>query len=206
MPLLLAIAVLAWARATHKPWSALGLARPQSWARAILGGIVLGVVLKLVMMAIVMPLLGAEPTNPLYRSLMEAVRGMFQNPTARPAMVLLFALYAGASAMFLLVSGFCEEVVFRGFLFERFGRWWGHGPMATVLTIVGSAALFGLTHVAGYGRNTLIQATLVSLVYGAIYARTRSLWLPTFAHFAFDALAVLILFAGLEERVAHLLF
>jgi uncharacterized protein len=189
MPLLLAIVVLAWARATNKPWSTLGLAPPRSWARAILGGIALGVVLKLVMKTIVMRLLGADSVNREFQFLVG-------NTAALPGMILMIAL----------VAGFGEEVFFRGFVFERFARWWGRGPVATLLAIVGSAALFGLAHVAGHGRDTVIQATLVGLLYGAIYARTRSLWMLMFAHFAFDVLAVLIIYRGLEERVARLLF
>lgn len=189
MPLLLAIAVLAWARATHKPWSDLGLSRPRSWLRAIVGGIVLGIVLKLVMKAVVMPLLGADPVNREYHHLVG-------NTAALPAMALSI----------LLVAGFGEEVFFRGFVFERFARWFGRGPGATVAVIVGSAALFGLAHVSGHGREAVIQATIVGLVYGAIYARTRSLWVLMVGHATFDLVAVGIIYLGLEERVAHLLF
>jgi len=189
VPLLLAIAVLAWARATHKPWSDLGLAPPSSWPRAIVGGTVLGVVLKLVMKALVMPLLGADPVNREYHYLVG-------NTAALPGMVL----------MILLVAGFGEEVFFRGFVFERFDRWWGRGMVATVAAIVGSALLFGLAHVSGHGADTVIQATIVGLVYGAIYARTRSLWMLMVTHATFDLFAIAIIYLGLEERVAHLLF
>ena len=189
MPLLLALIVLAWARATRLPWSALGLGRPRSWGRAIAGGIALGVALKLVMKAIVMPLLGAHPINREFQFLVG-------NTAALPGMLLMIAL----------VAGFGEEVVFRGFVFERLGRWWGRGAGATLATIVVAAALFGLAHVAGHGWETVIQATIVGLVFGAIYARTRSLWMLMFSHVAFDAAAVMIIYWGLEERVAHLFF
>jgi len=189
MPLLLALVVLAWARATHKPWSELGLGRPRSWTRAIVGGIVLGVLLKLVMKAIVMPLLGADPVNRAYHFLTG-------NPAALAGLVLWIAL----------VAGFGEEVFFRGFLFERFGRWWGRGPVATAATVLVAATLFGLGHLADQGRDGMIQAALVGLVYGAIYARTRSLPMLMVAHVAFDLVAVAIIYLGLEERVAHLLF
>jgi membrane protease YdiL (CAAX protease family) len=129
MPLLLALIVLAWARATHKPWRELGLARPRSWFRAIAGGIVLGASLKLLMKAIVMPLLGADPINREYHFLAG-------NTAALPAMVLTI----------LVVAGFGEEVFFRGFVFERFENWWGRGTVATGLAILVSAALFGLAH------------------------------------------------------------
>jgi membrane protease YdiL (CAAX protease family) len=187
--LLLAIAVLAWARATHKPWSELGLARPRSWPRALLGGIALGVVLKLVMKAMVMPLLGADPINHAYHFLVG-------NTAALPGIVLTM----------LLVAGFGEEVFYRGFLFERLGCWLGRCRGATIATVLASAALFALAHVVDQGRDGAIQAMFTGVVFGAIYARTRSLWMLMAAHAAFDLVAVAIIYLGLEERVAHLLF
>jgi membrane protease YdiL (CAAX protease family) len=183
MPLLLALIVLAWARATHKPWSALGLGRPASWPRALAFGVVLGALLKLVMKAIVMPLLGADPVNRDYRFLAG-------NPAALPGMI----------ATIVLVAGFGEEVVFRGFVFERLGRW----RVPTVATVLLSAALFALAHVVGLSRDAVVQAGIVGLVYGAIYARTRSLWMLMVAHAVFDLVAVALIYEGLEERVAHL--
>jgi membrane protease YdiL (CAAX protease family) len=52
----------------------------------------------------------------------------------------------------------------------------------------------------------VIQATIVGLVYGAIYACTRSLWMLMVGHATFDLVAVAIIYLGLEERIAHLLF
>src|SRR5262245_23691903 len=61
--------VLLWARLSRTPWRELGFARPRSWLLTIVVGIVFGVALKLVMKAIVMPLLGADPINQSYHYL-----------------------------------------------------------------------------------------------------------------------------------------
>jgi len=187
VPLLFAIAILLWWRATHRPWSGLGFVRPRFVP--IVLGIVFGALLKIVMKVVVMPLLGAAPINPAYHYL----EG---NPAALPGVILAI----------VVIAGFGEEVTFRGFLFERFGTWWGRSQAATAATILLAAALFGLAHLSGQGWDAVKQATVVGIVWGAIYARTRDLWPLMAGHIAFDLVAVVIIYFGWEERLAHLLF
>src|SRR5450631_546418 len=76
-----------------------------SWARTAITGVVFGVAFKFAMKAILMPLLGAEPINATY----SWVTG---NPLALAWM--LFLVTAG--------GGFGEELMFRGYMFERLGK------------------------------------------------------------------------------------
>jgi len=186
VPLLFAIAILLWWRATHRPWSGLGFVRPR--VVPIILGIVCGALFKIVMKAVVMPWLGAAPINHAYHYL----EG---NPAALPGAIL---------AMFV-IAGFGEEVTFRAFLFDRFGAWWGRSKAATAATIIVAAAIFALAHLAGQGWDAVKQATVTGLVFGAIYARTRDLWPLMAGHIAFDLVAVVIIYFGWEERLAHLL-
>jgi hypothetical protein len=61
-----AILVLLWARLSRTSWREIGYVRPKSWIRILAVGIAFGVAFKLVMKAIVMPLLGANPVNQAY--------------------------------------------------------------------------------------------------------------------------------------------
>src|SRR5689334_19589540 len=97
-----ALLVLLWAYWSRTPWSEIGYRRPASWVWSTLAGIGCGIVFKLAMKAVVMPLFGADPINRAYHYLAG-------NPAALPGM--LFAVTIGA--------GFGEETVFRGFLFAR---------------------------------------------------------------------------------------
>jgi len=187
VPLLLALAIVAWWRTTGRPWAELGFDRPRR--ATILLGIVFGGLFKLVMKALVMPLLGASPVNQAYHFLEGRT-------AALPGMIV----------MILVVAGFGEEVTFRGFLFDRFGAWWGRSRPAMLATIVASAALFALMHLSDQGWDGARQAFITGTVFGAIYARTRSLWPIMAAHIAFDLVAVALIFSGWEARVAHLLF
>ena len=103
-----AVLVLWWARRSRTPWHELGFVRPASWIGSVALGLALGITLKLLMKAVVMPLLGAPATNQAYQYLVG-------NTAALPA--ILYAVIVGA--------GFGEETVFRGFLFERFGKLFG---------------------------------------------------------------------------------
>ena len=100
-----AVLVLLWAWRSHTPWREIGYVRPKSWIGDAVIGIVFGCAFKLLMKAIVMPLLGADPINQPYHYLVG-------NTAALPGM--LFLLIVGA--------GFGEETVFRGYMFERFGK------------------------------------------------------------------------------------
>lgn len=184
-----AILVLVWARRSGTPWGELGYVRPQSWTRTVVVGIIFGVAFKLLMKAIVMPLLGADPINRAYHY----VAG---NPAALPA--ILYAVIVGA--------GFGEETVFRGYMFERLGKLLGHGVGAKTVIVLLTAGLFGVAHYSVQGVAGVEQATIVGLVFGAVFAVIGRIWILMVAHAAFDVTAVAIIYWNLESKVAHLIF
>jgi membrane protease YdiL (CAAX protease family) len=184
-----AILVLIWAWRSHTPWREIGYVRPKSWLLTILGGIALGVVLKLVMKSVVMPLLGAEPINQAYHYLVG-------NRAALPGAI--YAMTVGA--------GFGEETLFRGFLFERLRKIFGTTNGAMALIVVITSVWFGLDHYQIQGLAGVQQATIVGLVFGTIYALTRCLWPVILAHAAFDLTALAIIFWDLETAVANFFF
>jgi membrane protease YdiL (CAAX protease family) len=66
--------------------------------------------------------------------------------------------------------------------------------------------LFGLAHYADQGLSGVQQATIVGIVFAAVFAVTRNLWPLIVAHAAFDVTAVFIIYRDLESYVAHLVF
>jgi membrane protease YdiL (CAAX protease family) len=184
-----AILVLLWARRSRTPWREIGYVRPRSWAGGIALGIVLGVAFKLLMKAIVMPLLGADPVNHAYHFLAG-------NPAALPGMI--FTLTIGA--------GFGEETVFRGYLFERLRKRLGQGRAAEVLIVLLTTTVFALGHYPNLGWTGVQQAMFTGLVFGTLYAATGGLWMLMWAHAAFDLAALAIIYWDVETRVAHCVF
>jgi membrane protease YdiL (CAAX protease family) len=189
VPPLSAILVLAWAWRSQTPWREIGYVRPESWIRTVAVGLAFGITFKLLMKSIVMPLLGAEPINQAYHYLAG-------NRTELP----------GAIFTMIVVAGFGEETVFRGYLFERFGKLLGYRALAKTLIVVFTAVWFGLLHYSGQGLAGAEQATIVGLAFGAIFAVTGRIWMLIIAHAAFDLTALAIIYWDIEAKVAHLFF
>ena len=184
-----AILVLVWARVAGVPWSDLGFRRPRSWLLTIVAGVIAGVMLKFLVKAVIMPLLGGPAINTAYHF----VEGN------RPALVQMIFVS-------IITGGIGEEILYRGFLFERLGRLVGKGRVATVAIVLLTTALFASIHIPEQGPYGAVQAIFTGLTFGTVYALTRRLWLPMVMHAAYDVTAVLLIYFGLEATVAHSFF
>ena len=183
-----AVLVLVWATLSETPWREIGYVRPRNWIVSVAAGVALGVALKLAMKAIVMPLLGAPDVN-------QAFQFLAGNRALLPAAIWM-----------MLVAGFAEETIWRGFLFERLGRLFGPGAPAKAAIAVMTSALFGLVHYPGQGLAGAQQAAIVGLLFATIYAASGRLFMLMVAHAAFDLTALAIIYWRLETAMAHLVF
>jgi|1185.fasta_scaffold07263_3 membrane protease YdiL (CAAX protease family) len=183
-----AVLALVWVRLSHTPWREIGYVRPKSWVVAVAGGIAIGVAFKFLMKAIVLPLFGAGPINPAYHFLTG-------NRELLPRAVWV-----------MVVAGFAEETVFRGFIFERLGKLLGSSARAKATIVLITSTLFGLAHFHDQGLAGAEQATIVGLVFGSIFAFTGTIFMVMVAHSAFDLTALAIIYLDLESRVAHSVF
>jgi len=184
-----AILVLVWARLSRTPWRGISYVRPRSCAGAVVIGIVFVVVFKFLMKAIVMPLLGAPPINQVYHFLTG-------NAAALPWM--LYAVIVGA--------GFGEETVFRGWMFERFGKLFGQSAAAKTSIVLITSVLFGLAHYTEQGIPGVEQAIITGLAFGTIFAVTGRIFMPMVAHAAFDLTALAMIYWDIESEIAHFIF
>ena len=183
------VLVLLWAKWSRTPWREIGYVRPKSWIGSCAIGIVFGGAFKLLMKALVMPLLGADPINRAYQYLVG-------NKAALPGIV----------AAVIIGAGWGEETVYRGYLFERLGKLLGAGAAAKAAIVLVTAGLFAAAHYSGQGVAGVEQAAMTGLVFGAIFAVTGRLWMVMCAHAAFDLTALAIIYYDVEAKVAHLIF
>jgi membrane protease YdiL (CAAX protease family) len=189
VPPVSAVLVLVWTRLSCTPWREIGYVRPKSWIGSLVVGIAFGIIFKFLMKAVVMPVLGANPVNQAYHYLSG-------NRAALPAAVLTM----------LVVAGFGEETVFRGYMFERLGKLLGRSIAAQIVIVLVSAAVFASLHYFGQGLAGAQQAAITGLVFGAVFAVTGRIWMLMCAHAVFDLTAVAIIYWNLESTVAHLIF
>ena len=184
-----AILVLLWARFSRTSWREIGYVRPKSWIHILVVGIAFGVAFKFLMKTMVTPLLGANPINQAYHYI-----------AGNPAAVLQMAVFV------IVGAGFGEETVYRGFLFERFGKLFGTGLGAKGLTVLLTSIWFGQVHHADQGMAGAEQAAIMGLVFGAVFAITGRIFMLMFAHAAFDLTALAMIYWNVETKVAHLVF
>jgi len=189
LPPLSAVLVLLWASRSRTPWREIGFVRPKSWIRTVAIGLAFGVAFKLLMKTVVMPLLGAPPINQAYHYLAG-------NRAALP----------GAVFTMIVIAGFGEETVFRGYMFERLGKLFGSGVWAKTLIVLLTAGLFGVAHYREQGLAGAEQGAIMGLVYGTIFALTGSIWMPMVVHAAFDLAALAIIYWNVESNAAHFIF
>ena len=181
--------MLGWVQASETPWAAIGFVPPRSWLRTVAIGLVFGALFKLVMKAVVMPLLGAPAVNAPYHYI------------AGNAAALPYILYA-----VIIGGGFGEETLYRGFLFERLGKLLGTAGRAKLAIVLLTTALFAAAHYPDQGIPGVEQAAFTGLLFGGIYALRGQLFMLMVAHAAFDVMAVALIYWNLESRIAHLFF
>jgi membrane protease YdiL (CAAX protease family) len=184
-----AILALVWAWLSRTPWRDLGFVRSRHWVRTVILWIAFGVAFKFAMKSIVMPLLGAPPVN-------QAFHFLVGNTAAIPEM--LYVIVIGA--------GFGEEMIFRGWAFERLGKIFGSAAWARALIVVFTSAWFGYEHYSLQGTPGVQQASIVGLVFGSIFAVTGRIIPLMIAHTAFDLAAVAMIYWDFEIAVARFFF
>jgi len=180
--------VLIWASVSGTPWRNLGFVRPPHGSIDLVIALVAGVLFKILMKALIMPLLGFGAINQTYHYLVG-------NTAALPG--ILFIMIVG--------GGFGEELMWRGFLFERLGALLGPRAHAKLAIVVVTSIFFALAHLWDQGVPGAVQATMTGLVFGFTYARMRTIWPVMVAHAAFDVAATLMIYWNLEEPIGQLL-
>ncbi|MEE9234301.1 MAG: CPBP family intramembrane glutamic endopeptidase [Candidatus Acidoferrales bacterium] len=181
--LLLAAAVLLWLRA-GRAFAPLGLEAPGGWR--------FGVGLAIVLAAAVF--------------LHWQLRKVQQDPAARQQARLqlkplepLLPHSRQELRNFLplaVTAGFCEEVLYRGFLI-----WYLAGFLGLWGGVVASSVFFGLAHLY-QGARSAPRAGAVGLVFAGLYVFTGSLWVPMLLHAAIDVNGGQVAFTALHAEAA----
>ena len=165
-PALLAAFKLLTGVLDRRPLGTVGLAFRGRWLRELLLGLLIGAVMILLVVSL------------------EWVLGVarFTLAAAPPVRLLL---WAGGLLLFGFVAAANEELVFRGYPFQRLVE--AVGP---VIAVVLCSALFGAVHLGNPNPTwvSTVNTALVGIPLAIAYLRTRLLWLPIGMHFAWNYL------------------
>jgi uncharacterized protein len=110
-------------------------------------------------------------------------------------------------AYVIIGAGFSEELMYRGYLFERIGKITGDGLVARAFIVLITSAFFGALHFYPQGIPGAINAAFTGLVLGTIFfLNGKRIWFLVVAHAAYDIAAFAIIYFRWEEEVAHAFF
>jgi CAAX protease family protein len=164
LPLLLGFYTILTRSLEGRPLASVGFAFHPRWKNELATGLIAGTVM-------ILAVAGAE-------SLLGVARfSLAPEPEAKTVLagILLFLL--------LMVAAADEELVFRGYPFQRLVE--VAGP---VLAVAAVSALFGAAHLRNPFQNWIstLNTVLVGVLLAICYLRTRALWLPLGIHFAWN--------------------
>ena len=164
--------------------AALWMARGRSWGLLRLGvGTPLRLGIGLTIAAVFLALLWARRRAVLGRpERLKMVRKKLAN--AEPFM----SQTLGEFRMFAAVSvsaGFCEEILFRGFVMWYVAAWFPVAWMGTVAAVVISSAFFGFAHIY-LGWPNVLGTAVGGVFFALVVLASGSLWPAMIIHAAVD--------------------
>ncbi|KPK47507.1 MAG: hypothetical protein AMS22_16510 [Thiotrichales bacterium SG8_50] len=164
-------------------WKGVGLRRPPSWVRTLVLATLTGIGLQLLAIWLIDPLLVQLTGQPFDMSDLRRVPGNMPN--------LIAYIIIG-----WLLGAFLEEMVFRGYMINRFVDLFGNKQIGlTVGALVGSI-LFAIGHL-NLGIASVVETFLFSLAYSALYLTAgRNLWLPIISHGIYNTTFFVLLYFG----------
>lgn len=169
------IGITLWIRKDNLGY--LGLYPPQDWISTIFWGLILGVVIQLVSVALIEPL--SEKATKTYHdhSALESVKGNWK-------------VFLQWMVIVWVVVVFLEEGIYRGFLMTEVSTILGKDLFGVVANIVLTSVVFGLSH--GYqNRCGIISTGLIGIILGCIFVWSDfNLWLAIFTHGFIDTFGI----------------
>ena len=98
------------------------------------------------------------------------------------------------------IAAFGEELLYRGFVFQRLTDAIGQTSWALTFALPGQAVLFAIGH-AYLGPRGMLNAGALGLVAGIVYLRNgRNLWPLIIAHGLVDTVGMTALYLGLAQH------
>jgi hypothetical protein len=166
-------------------WRDVGLRSPAlGWQKTVVIALVIAAVHQLFSTFVLVPVLQRATGQLIDLSLVDQIEG-------NPGMLALSLVVAW------LLAGLGEEMVYRGYLLNRFADVLAGQPIRWFVGYLVVSLLFGWAH-QYQGIIGMIDTFVSALVWGGLYFYAgRNLWLPVLAHGFFDTIAFFFAFFGI---------
>ncbi|GCE20404.1 CPBP family glutamic-type intramembrane protease [Dictyobacter kobayashii] len=181
MTIFLVIMALLWLRGSS--WSQMGLRTPLRWRFTILSGLIGGLILFAISTLVVGPIVTAITHTTPDTQVFNTVRG---NPGE---------LFTTLISIWSTVA-FGEELVYRGYLFNRIADIFGGGGAGWTIALFGQAIIFGSSHIYQGMAGVLLTGAygFLSGIFYLLYK--RNLWPCVIAHGLIDTISIVLTFLG----------
>ena len=164
-------------------WKDVGFARPKSWSKAILWGVLVGIAMEAFELFVSQPLLarllGKMPDLSDFADMVGNIK--------------IFAIYL---VLVWTLGALGEEIVYRGYLMNRVAGLFRNTRAAWVVSLVAVSIVFGCGHLDQEWTG-MIENIWNGLLLGALYlACGRNLAVPVIAHASTDTLDFILIYLG----------
>jgi uncharacterized protein len=177
--------LLGWAslRIRGLRWKDVGFTRPRNWAKALLIGVAAGLAIEVFELFVSQPLLarwiGKMPD-------LSDFSGLVGN--WKQTLIFIVLLW--------VLAGLGEEVVYRGYLMNRFAGLFRNTRAAWIVSLFVISIVFGCSHL-DQGATGMIENMWNGLLLGALYlACGRNLAAPIIAHVTTDTIDMVLIYLG----------
>jgi len=106
----------------------------------------------------------------------------------------------------LVVGGFIEEILFRGFLITRISKIFNNAKDGNWFAIIITSAIFGFSHLY-QGLSGVISTGLIALLFGIIFIyNNKILWYSIITHGFVNLVGLTVIFLDIDKYISTLVF
>lgn len=167
---------------------ALGFRSPENWGATILLGLVLGIVIQFLSVAVLEPLTERITNTPHDHSIVDSVKGDWK----------AFIQWLIIVWVFVAVL---EEGIYRGFLMIEIANVTGVGLGALIFNVMFTSVVFGLSH--GYqSRSGIVSTGIIGIILACIFVLSEfNLWLAIFTHGFIDTVGIALIATDQDKSI-----
>lgn len=177
--------LLGWAslRLRGLRWKDVGFARPRSWGKAILIGVVVGVCMEALELFVTQPFMAR-----LFHKMPDL--SDFNDMVGNLKVFLIYMV------LLWTLGALGEEIVYRGYLMNRVAGAFRGSKTAWIASLLIVSVVFGCAHL-DQGATGMIENVWAGLWLGLLYlACGRNLAIPVIAHAVGDTLDFILIYLG----------